>query len=240
MRIRLYITVLLILSCLYVLGQPKQDTVAVQYESVNVIPLQPNEKVVESLKKDKRFNYERQDKPGNSFIERVLNRLIEFLVKSLFRESATIDSGTYKTFYWIILGIVVLGFLLLLILFKPSLFYRNKKRKIDYRVEEEAVEEDNFEKLIRLALQSGNYIEAIRWRYLKTLEELQKKDLISWDPNKTVNEYVRELDRADLRTDFRGLSRFFLYFRYGDFEASREHYDEVEVLSENIIKRLNS
>ena len=109
---------------------------------------------------------------------------------------------------------------------------------MDFQVEDEDIYALNFEKLIKESLDSGRFSDAIRWTYLLTLKELHERQLISWDPFKTVIEYTNELKRTDLKQDFKNLSQQFLYYRYGNFDATHDTYSAFSVLSNSITGRL--
>ena len=109
---------------------------------------------------------------------------------------------------------------------------------MDFDVENENIHELDFDRLINDALQSGQYAMAIRWNYLQTLKALHSKELISWDAHKTVIEYVYEVKRPEIKSDFKEASQQFLYYRYGNFEASREDWEEFILLTNHIMKQI--
>lgn len=212
-------------------------SVPVNYETKTVTPVKADRKTFDSFKKNKDYNYyENKIEAGESWRDKLAMLFIRWL-NNLFQVKVTPKQANVTLG---IIAIVVLVLLLvLLIVFKPSLFYIGKrKKKIAVDVEEETIHGLQFKDLIKRSLDAGNYSEAIRWKYLEVLKTMQDRELISWNVNKTVNEYVRELQRKDLVPDFRSLSYLFLYFRYGNFEASRSHFDEVEILSNRIIKQV--
>lgn len=142
-------------------------------------------------------------------------------------------------------GIMIIGvivFLVLLVLFlylyKPSLFYLDRKRKLEYQIDDEELENRNINALIQKALEQEQYTEALRWKYMKVLKVLNEKELISFDPYKTVNEYVYEITRKELKVDFRSLSGQFAYYRYGNGIASRDIFDTFDEASNHFLNRL--
>jgi uncharacterized membrane protein len=191
-------------------------------------------KTYDQLKKDKQYDYYHL-KPEHSFFDSIIEALNTWLSLHL---NLHIGLKGVKTIFWIITILVLLAILVILYLYKPSLFYINRKKKHDFEIEDEDINSTDFEKLIKEAYNSGQYSDAIRWTYLLTLKRLYQKELISWDANKTVNEYVYELKKIDLKPDFKELSQLFLYYRYGNFEASKDAFDSFTALSNNIIKRL--
>ena len=143
-----------------------------------------------------------------------------------------------KTTLWIITALVAAVLLLILYFFRPSWFYINKKKKIDFSVENEDIHSSDFEYLIKNALKSEQYADAIRWNYLQLLKALHAKELISWDAHKTVIEYVHELKQSALKPYFKEASQQFLYYRYGNFKASQENWKEFNELVCSILLKI--
>ena len=128
---------------------------------------------------------------------------------------------------------------ILLYIFKPKLFYLDKKRKLSYSLEND-LSKETYEELLVKALNEEAYAEAIRLEYLNILGELHIKGLISYDSNKTVNEYIYELKDKNLYNLFRLLSIRFLYYRYGNGLADRKIYEQFREESKGILNRISS
>lgn len=189
-------------------------------------------KTYDKFKNDKNFNYYESRIKGKSFIERIR----EFLER-WFRENIgyNLSRKEVDTALWIIGILFVIVTVFIIYRFNRGLFYQNKKRPISYSVDEESIHGQNFDSLIKESLQKNNYNDAIRWQYMKVLKNLNEKEIISWDPYKTVNEYVYEIKDLELRKQFRDLSLLFAYFRYGNGISDLSDYQEVQVLSNSII-----
>jgi hypothetical protein len=180
------------------------------------------------LKAQKKFNYYHQqpDEPG--WLQQLYAAFFRWLARHFNPDM------TQTQFNGILIGALIVVLILVIVflyIYKPSLFYINRKQKLTYSLEEEDIGGLNFERLIRKALDAGEYAEAIRWCYLSVLKVLNERELISFDPNKTVNEYVYELKRTDLKNDFRTLSRQFIYYRYGNGTATQEIFNQFQELS---------
>ena len=248
MKLRLYLLFILIISIcpdsfasdtipdeLFPLPE---DTLSAQLpkETLAVQPISYNEQTFHQLKEDKSFDYTRnRAEDGYSIWEKFIAKIKEFLRKYFF---SNITEKQVKTALWIVVSIVVIIMTLLFIFFKPSLFFRNKNKKISFVVEEEDIHELDFDDLIKKALQSEKYTEAIRWKYLRLLKVMHSNGLISWDSHKTVNEYVSEMKRSEIKSEFKNVSRQFLYYRYGNFEASQEDWIDFSSLIQQIIKQI--
>jgi hypothetical protein len=96
-------------------------------------------------------------------------------------------------------------------------------------VEEEVItSESDFERLIRLALQSSNYRLAVRYQYLQTLHKLAAKNLIELAADKTNNNYVREITNKNYQNDFAALTLNYEYVWYGEFAIEENIYRRLE------------
>lgn len=218
-------------------GQTTSDELSVLSEDTAFVQqITYNTKTFDKLKQDKIYDYSRnQIEDGYSIWDRIKAKIKQFLKEHFF---SNITDNHVKIVLWIIVAIVVIIISLLLFFFKPSLFFRNKKKKVSFSIEDENIHALNFEELIKNSLQSEEYTMAIRWEYLRLLKILHRKNLISWDPHKTVNEYVKEVKQMKIKEDFKKASHEFLYYRYGNFEASQKDWETFVILIQQIIKQI--
>ena len=154
------------------------------------------------------------------------------------RYNRTMTSRTFNILLWALglLFIVIVG----IIFYKnrAGLFYVSQKKKIAYSIEDEDIEGQNFDRFIESAVKQGQFVDAIRWQYLKTLQALHEKGVIAYEAFKTVNEYAYEIQDSQLKSLFRDLSKEFVYFRYGKGVAGKEIFSEFQSESEALIKRI--
>jgi len=207
----------------------------VQRESQSLQPIKIDPAAYKEFKNDKAYDYYYTRIEGRSFIDRMQEEFSKWLSRTV---NPNITPKQVKVWFWIALVLILLSIAWILYRYKPGFFYINTKNKVGFQIEDEDISTLNFHDLIKEALKSGNYSEAIRLDYLQTLKALNEKELISWDANKTVNEYVYELSRPELRADFKMLSLQFAYYRYGNGEASEEVFNEIAGLSNKITNRL--
>lgn len=226
-----------ILTGLWLLVVPEGangQVVAVASEAVDSVEtVVPDRKRYDSFKKNLDFDYyniEIEKPKENNFLQRLYFRFIEWLMSKTGSNYST--GGIDLTF---VLIIVVVLIVLLVLVFTKSLFFRNKRRKAGALDDEDNIYGRDFEGLIKNAIQNNDYNEAVRWRFLQVLKWLEDREIINWNPNKTVIEYIYEIKNADTKDSFRDLCRYFLYFRYGDFSASEKHYLSVDELAAKII-----
>lgn len=85
----------------------------------------------------------------------------------------------------------------------------------------------DFEQQITQAIRQNDFDLAVRWLYLKTLKTLDDKKHIRWQKDKTNQTYVRELSKTDFGKNFQGLTEWFEYVHYGDFELNEPDFNII-------------
>lgn len=138
-------------------------------------------------------------------------------------------SGAMRDMILVIIGICVVGLIgWFLYKYRPELFMRKRLIHNEEDEEEETIYGIDFDAEISRALRSGNYRQAVRYHYLKTLRHLSDTGKIDWQPSKTPSQYVYEVRQ----TAFQTLTQHFLRVRYGNFKATAELCEEVQRLAE--------
>ena len=93
--------------------------------------------------------------------------------------------------------------------------------------EEDLIEEGEFEKLLKRAVQNGNFRLATRYYYLWLLQQLSEKKYIEYHKEKTNTEYLFELEDKNLRSGFSYLSYIYSYVWYGEFLVDAARFDGI-------------
>ncbi|MFM6925572.1 MAG: DUF4129 domain-containing protein [Ferruginibacter sp.] len=141
-----------------------------------------------------------------------------------------LGSGILSLLLWTFV-ICFIGFILYQLFLSDGGFRRRSKKVKDIiaEVQEEIITpESDFDGLIRQALQNGNYRQAIRYQYLRTLHLLAGKNLVNLAPDKTNFQYVSEISNADMRQAFAGLTLNYEYVWYGEFDINKDIYEKIE------------
>ena len=81
----------------------------------------------------------------------------------------------------------------------------------------ENIHQIDFDEQIEKVVSLHNYRLAVRLLYLKCLKQLSDASLIQWQPEKSNNAYINELNNAEQRMVFKLLTRQFEYVWYGEF-----------------------
>lgn len=151
-----------------------------------------------------------------------------------------LGSGIVSVLLWAFV-ICFVGFILYQLFLSGGGFRRRSKKAKDIiaEVEEEVITpESDFDGLIRQALQSGNYRQAIRYQYLRSLHQLAAAGLVTLAPDKTNFQYVSELGDAAQRQAFVSLTLHYEYVWYGEFDISKEIYDKIETTFINFNQKI--
>ena len=218
----------------YALSIKGQDSLAyAKKEFLSVEPLSYNTQTYTKFKEQKFYDYYQTKIKNKSILDVFYEKLNQWLSRAF---SKTIDREAFDKMMWIIGIIVIIIIGIILYIRKPGIFYRNKKRQLAYSVEDENITVQDMDYLTERSVKEKRFSDAIRWQYLKTLKILHEEDYISYDANKTVNEYVYEIKDINLRKQFRNLSGEFVYYRYGKGEANAEKFDIFRTAAETVQK----
>jgi hypothetical protein len=183
---------------------------------------------------DKRFDYNSQLEVPEFNLMEIITRWLTRILSRFFE--AGMAEGIAR---WLLIAVFTLSILLVIYFIykkRPELFLREKKSLLPYEIEEENIYRIDFEKDIAAALVAGDFRSAIRILYLQTLRFISDKQWIDWQIYKTPTEYIYELKPAGLKTPFRDFTNRFLQVRYGNFKATRELFDSMCSLRDELKK----
>jgi hypothetical protein len=189
---------------------------------------------LDELRGQHAFDYREQPpatEEANSAWGRFWNRVFRWLLSKF----EWVGGYTYEGFWrWVIYGLlaaaVVFVVLKLLQVDVTRAFGRAPRRAaLDYETLSENIHELDFPTQLREAEEAGNLRLAVRLGYLAVLKQLSDANLITWQPDKTNQTYVRELasQRPALRPPFAELTRQFEYVWYGELPLTPAQYAEA-------------
>ncbi|MBB2146584.1 hypothetical protein GM921_13865 [Pedobacter sp. LMG 31464] len=127
----------------------------------------------------------------------------------------------------VVIAIVVFAVIKLIGLDYKFLTGKSKAVAIPFEESLENIHEIDFDEQIDFALQNGNYRLAVRLLYLKTLKHLSDKQLINWQPEKTNQAYVLELENENYKQEFNTLTNQFEYIWYGEFFIDKSSFEPI-------------
>ena len=189
------------------------------------------EDTINSFKKNEAFAYvknldsllaaSQKDQPSYATNERVYNSG-SFM-------SRLLNGPVIKVILWS-LALIFVGIIVYQVLVSRGVFQRTGRSKVAEKpVEEEELLslQNDFDPLIRKAYEQGDYRLAVRYHFLKTLQELKEKGHISYEPDKTNSRYVYEIP-INWRNDFSRLIFQYEYVWYGHFDIDENGYERVQ------------
>lgn len=197
--------------------------------------LQLDSSLLTAMQKNPQYDYDRELIGGGENLLEWMRRVIIEWVNEYLGMVLDDDIANY-----ILIGIGVVVVLFLALLYwrlRPKLFVRGGNGdEMAYDVQEDTIYGVDFDAEIAKAQQAGDYRQGVRLVYLQTLWQLQNAERIEWQPSKTPEQYLRQVKNQD----FTAMSHIFIRVRYGNFEATKELFDEMQTLQSSLITHHSS
>lgn len=225
----------------------QSDSLTVQKDQELLTQKKFDKSKLDSYKADKDFDYtENIEVKEPTMFDRILNwfgrQIVRFLEWIFGAKNA---QGIFKTLL-MALPYIVAG-LVLFLLFKFFLRVNSNaiisnatnKSVVTITEEEELIKNKDLSKLILQAIENKNYRLAVRYYYLQLLKQLEEKELIVWELQKTNEDYSSEIHEANLKTTFKKLTKLYDFIWYGSFDINEFEFGKVSSDFESIIKHLN-
>lgn len=235
---------LLFCFCIGQFSFAQQNRQSVKYDDTAVEKQYISEQDLETYKADKDFNYTEVVAEEN-FLDKAMRWLRNFLTK--FWE-AIFGVGTASGFLYFmfrILPYILLGVLIfLLVRFFLKVNSNNLLTKakqagtISFTEEEQIIKNEDIPALIADAIQQKNYRLAIRYYYLLSLKQLTESDHILWQPQKTNEDYINEIEKNNLKIDFKNITKIYDYVWYGEFNVDALKFETLKLPFENLNKTI--
>ncbi|WP_418644950.1 DUF4129 domain-containing protein [Tenacibaculum insulae] len=116
---------------------------------------------------------------------------------------------------------------------------KTAKSIVNLSDEEMLIKERDLSKLIKQAIAEENYKLATRYYYLLVLKNLSEKELISWQQEKTNEDYIKELAlNKVLNKEFKKLTHLYDYVWYGEFLIDKEKFLQAEANFKKVIAKI--
>ena len=138
------------------------------------------------------------------------------------------NSGILQVFMWLIAAAIILFIIYKLFLSEAFFARRSVKPNIQMKADDnDETLVNDYDALLRKAHVDGNLRFAMRFLFLKTLQNLNDKDLIKYAVDKTNSVYVLELPAAK-KNEFAALALYYEYVWYGKVEIEKEVFNSIE------------
>ncbi|CAM1343544.1 hypothetical protein [Tenacibaculum amylolyticum] len=149
----------------------------------------------------------------------------------------------FATVFPYLLAILVIFIIVKSVLAGDTSLWNFKKKKIVQRSvnltqEETTIDSDDYEQLLKIAKQQGNFRKATRFYYLLLLKKMTEKELIKYDNDKTNSEYIFDLKKVELRKPFSYLLYLYDYVWYGEFAVDATSFQAIEDKYQSFLKQL--
>ena len=116
--------------------------------------------------------------------------------------------------------------------------YRQKEEDKLSNIDDEHIDENDFEQLLSKAIQNNNFRLATRYHYLLLLKNLSQKQYIEYHKDKTNTAYQFELKEGAIRSGFSYLSYIYTYVWYGEFVIDHPTFATIEKKYESFKRQL--
>lgn len=204
---------------------PKKNVVLAKDSSKTTLRRFKDEPI-NAFAKQREFQYDDVPRPATNWWQR-FQRWFWSLLDGVFDGN---NYGPWLKFGLVALVVGLVAFLIIKILGLDLRILTGKSKKVEVPYEEtlENIHEINFDDQLDIALKQENYRLAVRLLYLRTLKVLTDKELIFWQPEKTNQRYVAELNDEQYQGVFGDLTNQFEYVWYGDFNIDRSHFETID------------
>jgi len=215
----------------------QEKITGIRIDSSQVIQKKFDQKVLESFKTQDDFNYSIAPNEANVFeriwawLGRVVKRILSFIFDDI-GPAVGVLAAIVKAIPWIVLG--------LLLFFILKFFLKVNTRNatdvletipsIQLTNDEELINNMQLNELIAQAIQVKDYRLAVRFYYLLILQKLTDKELIVWQQEKTNEDFIREVAKLKIASDFTEITQLYDFVWYGNFEINEPEFLKATTL----------
>jgi hypothetical protein len=181
--------------------------------------------VVNQLKRNKDFAYANDPE----FWKEERNRLNND--ELLNPKDTWLDKLVAKTWFrrlMLALMVCLLVFAVVKIALSNRMMLRRGPRQYNLNEDDAALQKEDLDKLVAQAEQAGNFRLAVRYRYMKALQQMDARGIIQLDAKSTNWDYVNRLINHPLKKQFLLLTRAYEYVWYGEFPLNGDQYQYLK------------
>lgn len=232
------IALLFLLTTSWAFGQ--QDSVTVNYDDSKLEVQQITKDDLKKYKDDNAFNYSEVGQE-ESFLNKIVlwfRNMVKKIFEWLF--GVGIATGLLK-FIFNILPYLILIFLVFLLLrfflkvdSRTIITGQQNSATISFTEEEHILKNEDINALITDAILQQNFRLAIRYYYLLSLKKLSQNHIISWQQQKTNEDYISEIEAKSLKIDFTNITRIYDYVWYGEFDIDALKFERFKSQFESL------
>ena len=147
----------------------------------------------------------------------------------------------FKVLFWLVAAGLILFFVYQIAKNGRIIFSRSRKiagnsDAAAIHIDEEDIQNNDFDALIRRATTQKNYVLAVRLYYMAILKELDLKGDIKWQKEKTNSRYLYEMKAHPLLTPFNNCTNLFDTYFYGQRLLDENVFTGVQTEFESLLK----
>jgi len=211
------------------------DSLTVKMDKSSIVQKKFDAKTLEKYKSDKDFNYaENITVKDPTLIERLFNWLSRQLLRFLewifgVKYAKGILGNILMAIPYIIVGILLLLLIRFFLKVNSNSIVSNASNKpvVSITEDEALIKHKDLIKLIEQAIDQKNYRLAIRFYYLNIIKQLEVNEFITWEQQKTNEDYIQEISKENIKSSFKDLTRLYDFVWYGNFEIDETKFVKV-------------
>jgi len=232
MRKLLLFALLFVLCAISIMAQ--QDSTIATYDSAPLDVKQIDTEDIQKYQADEAFNYEiiKGDLTWWDNFKTWLGNLLLRMFEGIFGVEKAIGflSVFLRIVPYILLGLLIYLLIKFFLNVNASSLQQAQKNMnlVSLSEEENIIKNENIQELISKAFADKNYRLAIRYYYLYILKLMSEKELITWELQKTNDDYLQEIKRTALIKPFTKITHLYDYIWYGDFPIDEDRYNTAE------------
>ncbi len=168
------------------------------------------------------------------WLKRMLQRFLTWIFGA--KKALGIVAVIFRILPYLIL-IIALFFLIKLFLkinFNELISGKTATAEVTLTEDEEIIKNKDIQQLIKKAIAQKNYRLAVRYYYLLVLQKLQENNLIEWEPQKTNEDYIVEIQNKKIISKFKEVTYLYDFVWYGNFEINELEFDKVAINFEKL------
>ena len=200
-----------------------QTKIVLSYDSSKVQVRQPNSEEQEKLFDNSDYQYDRIGPAPKTWWDRFKEWFWRWVAELFNSDGGQIGLSIFQ---YVLIGVVIVAIVLLVLKndIRAAFYGKSASVAIDFKEFDEDIHKINFDELIADAINKNDYRKAIRLHFLKLLKDLTDKNLITWQIDKTNNDYSMELSNSKFSARFKELALMYEYIWYGDFPLDEHNF----------------
>jgi hypothetical protein len=194
-----------------------EDTSEVSYSKINEFSL-------DRYRSDPAYTYDSKIVSVNYW-----QKFINWLMRKMNMDPGSVVGAFFNRTFWFVIFFGLIIFLIIKLFGSEirAFFYRDRAVPLAMQTLEENINEIKFEDRISEAVKQGNYRYAVRLHYLQSLKDLNDRELIQWEKDKTNRDYYYELSGKQIQGPFAGITTLFNWIWYGDKPVDQLSFQSV-------------